>query len=73
MAAVASSSRSPPAIDMTFLNELYEEIETNPPALEARKLLIQQCMEAGWVDAARDATRDLLSISPFDEDAHACR
>jgi hypothetical protein len=71
MAAVASSSRNPVAVDMAFLNELYEEIETNPPALEARKLLIQQCMEAGWTDAARDAIQDLLSISPFDEDAHA--
>jgi hypothetical protein len=32
---------------MTFLNEFYEEIEINPSALETRKLIIQQCMEAG--------------------------
>jgi hypothetical protein len=57
---------------MTFLNELYEEIETNPSALEARKSIIQQCMEAGWFDATRDATQNLLSISPFDVDAHVC-
>jgi hypothetical protein len=47
IAVIASSLRSPPAIDMTFLNEFYEEIETNPSALEACKLIIQQCMEAG--------------------------
>jgi hypothetical protein len=70
MATFASSSRGPPTIDMTLLNELYEEIENRPPALEARKLLIQQCMEAGWVDAARDAVKALLNLDPYDEDAH---
>lgn len=27
--------------DMTLLAELYEEIERNPPAIEARKLLVE--------------------------------
>ncbi|KAE9370617.1 hypothetical protein N431DRAFT_344475 [Stipitochalara longipes BDJ] len=70
MATFASSSRGPPTIDMTLLNDLYEEIENRPPALEARRLLIQQCMEAGWVDAARDAISGLLALDPYDEEAH---
>jgi hypothetical protein len=56
---------------MTLLQDLYEEIESNPPALEARKLLIQQCMEAGWVDTAKDAIEDLLRLDPFNEEAHS--
>jgi hypothetical protein len=68
MATFASSSRSPPIIDMTLLNDLYDEIERNPPALEARRLLIQQCMDAGWVDAARDAIRAYLNFDPYDEE-----
>ncbi|KAE8441270.1 hypothetical protein EG329_005571 [Mollisiaceae sp. DMI_Dod_QoI] len=50
--------------DLTLLNELYEEIERNPPALEARKLLAQQCYQAGWIDAARDALRELRAFDP---------
>jgi Glycogen recognition site of AMP-activated protein kinase len=68
MATFASSSRGSPAIDISFINELYEEIESNPPALEARKLLIQQCMDVGWVDAARDAIRNYLALDPYNEE-----
>jgi hypothetical protein len=53
---------------MTLLNDLYDEIERNHPALEARRLLIQQCMDAGWVDAARDAIRAYLNLDPYDEE-----
>jgi hypothetical protein len=69
---MASTSISPGAasnVDMSFINDLYEEIENKPPAIEARKLLIQQCMEAGWGDAARGAVQELLQLSPNDEDA----
>jgi len=71
MAAFASSSRNPPPVDMTLFQDLYEEIESNPPALEARKVLIQQCMRAGWVDTAKDAIEDLLRLDPFNEEAHS--
>lgn len=50
--------------DLTLFNELYEEIENNPPAIEARKLLIRQCYEAGWMDAARDALQELRVFDP---------
>lgn len=52
------------APDLTLFNELYEEIENNPPALEARKLLVQQCYEVGWIDAARDALKELRVLDP---------
>ncbi|CZR63942.1 uncharacterized protein PAC_13839 [Phialocephala subalpina] len=50
--------------DLTLFNELYEEIESNPPALEARKLLTRQCYEVGWIDAARDALQELRAFDP---------
>lgn len=52
------------APDLTLFNELYEEIENNPPAIEARKLLVRQCYEAGWMDAARDALKELRVFDP---------
>lgn len=53
---MATTAQGP---DLTLLNELYEEIDRNPPALEARKVLARQCYEAGWLDAARDALQQL--------------
>jgi hypothetical protein len=52
------------APDLTLFNELYEEIEKNPPAIEARKLLVRQCYEAGWMDAAQDALKELRVFDP---------
>lgn len=53
-----------PALDLTFLNELYEEIDRHPPAIEARKILTQHCYEAGWTDTARDTLRELRVFDP---------
>lgn len=69
-----AQTRSQPGIgnpdpDMTLLSELYEEIERNPPGFEARKLLIEQFMAVGWMEAARDAVEELLKIDPGDSDA----
>ena len=57
--------------DMSLLNELYEEIERNPPAIEARKLLIEQYMAAGWGEAAHDAAQELSQLAPGDSEAVA--
>lgn len=56
---MASTSVSP---DMTFINELYEEIENNPPGLEARKLLIQQFLTAEWNDSALGAAQEYVFL-----------
>lgn len=69
MATLAGSSMATPEIDMTFLSELYDEIENNPPALEARKILIQQYVEVDWLDAARGAIEELLCLDPYDQEA----
>jgi hypothetical protein len=45
--------------DMTLLAELYEEIERNPPAIQARKLLVEQYITAGWMEAVCDAVQEL--------------
>jgi hypothetical protein len=60
---------NPSTMDMTLLNELYEEIENNPPGIEARKLLIQQFLTAEWNDSALGAAQELLEIDPQDADA----
>ncbi|MCJ1411061.1 hypothetical protein MMC19_005149 [Ptychographa xylographoides] len=57
--------------DMALINELYEEISLRPPALEARKLLIEQYAAVGWTEAAADAAYELLKLDPFDVDAIA--
>lgn len=59
---------APSEPDMSLLGELFEEIERNPPALEARKLLIEQYVGAGWIDAARDAAQELLKLKPRDSE-----
>jgi hypothetical protein len=66
MAASINPLGAPP--DMSLINELYEAIEHSPPAIEARKLLVQTLMSAGWLDAARDGVRELLRLDPTDSD-----
>jgi hypothetical protein len=56
--------------DMTLLAELYEEIERNPPAIQARKLLVEQYIAAGWMDAVRDAVQELMLICKDEEITH---
>lgn len=54
--------------DMSLIAELFEEIERNHPAIEARKLLIEQYVGAGWVNAAYDAAQELLKLKPRDSE-----
>lgn len=49
-------------IDYSFINDLYEEIERRPPAIEARKLLIETFIAAGWNDAITDAVEELKTL-----------
>jgi hypothetical protein len=68
-----AAGTDPPGVspDMSLINELYEAIEQNPPAIEARKILVQTLMNAGWLDAARDGARELLQLDPNDSDAQS--
>ncbi|KAF2810651.1 uncharacterized protein BDZ99DRAFT_414801 [Mytilinidion resinicola] len=65
MAAPAGATGEP---DMVLIAELFEEISRNPPAIEARKLLIEQYIAVGWLDAANDNVKELKQLSPHDAD-----
>lgn len=54
---------------MTLINELLEAIESNPSSIEARVLLLQQWIAAGWNEAAADAAQDLLRLDPSNTEA----
>ena len=53
--------------DMALIDDLYEAIEQHPPAIEARKLLVQHYLLVGWTDAANDAIAELLKLVSKDE------
>jgi len=55
--------------DISLINSLLEDISQNPPAIEARKLLIEQYVSFGWDDAASDQAAELLQLAPTDVDA----
>ncbi|KAH7073968.1 hypothetical protein BKA63DRAFT_416131 [Paraphoma chrysanthemicola] len=52
--------------DMALIGELLEDISRNPPAIAARKLLVELYMSAGWLDAATDIAKDLQKLDPRD-------
>jgi len=54
---------------MTLISELWDTIERNPPAIRARVLLMQQWINAGWFDAARDTAQELLQHDPANPEA----
>jgi len=54
--------------DMSLLSELFEEIERNPPGIEARKLLINHYMAVNWMEAAQESAAELLRLAPRDSE-----
>ncbi|KAK4697507.1 hypothetical protein P7C71_g578, partial [Lecanoromycetidae sp. Uapishka_2] len=58
--------------DITLINELIEYIERNPPALEARKLLMEQYADCGWLNAANETAQEILKTDPADAGAKNC-
>ena len=66
---MASGSSQP---DMSLIGELLEDIERNPQVTEARRLLMQLYMDAGWFEAAGDTAKELLQIDSLDAAAIAC-
>lgn len=69
--ALATSNSAAADPDMSLINELFEEITRSPPGIEARKVLIQQFIQVGWIEAAYDATTELLILVPHDTEAKA--
>lgn len=56
--------------DMTLIGELLEEISRNPPAVGARKLLVEHYISIGWLDAAMDNAKELKPLAPRDTDVN---
>jgi hypothetical protein len=54
--------------DMALIAELLEDISRNPPAIAARKLLVEHYISVGWLDAALDNAKELKSMAPRDPD-----
>jgi hypothetical protein len=63
--AAASGSGGP---DMAYIAELYENISREPPAIGARKLLIEHYISVGneWLDGALDEAKKLKILAPAD-------
>lgn len=53
---------------MVLIGELMEEISRRPPAIAARKLLVEHYISIAWVEAALDNTKELRTLAPGDFD-----
>lgn len=54
--------------DTILIGELIEEVSRRPPAIMARKLLIEHYIAIGWIDAALDNSKELELLTPGDLD-----
>ncbi|KAL8745479.1 MAG: hypothetical protein Q9190_002389 [Brigantiaea leucoxantha] len=58
--------------DLVLITELVDHIEREPPASHARKLLIEQYIACGWLEAAAEPAQEILNVDPSDGEALAC-
>src|SRR5438067_10178238 len=54
---------------MDLVNALLDVIESHPPAIDARVLLMQRWIQLGQQDCAEDNEKELLQIDPSNADA----
>ncbi|KAH9222482.1 hypothetical protein DL95DRAFT_326206 [Leptodontidium sp. 2 PMI_412] len=57
------------APDMELISILLDNIETSPPGITNRLLLMHHYKQAGWHDAAVDVARGILHLEPSDGEA----
>ena len=55
--------------DMALISDLYDAIEQDPSANDTRILLMQQCINAGWLDLARDIAQQVQQYDPSNPEA----
>lgn len=67
MAATTGSAGSGEP-DMALIAELLEDMSRNPPAIAARKLLVEHYISVGWLEAATDNAKELKTLAPRDHD-----
>lgn len=53
---------------MVLISELLEEISRNPPAIGARKILVEHYITIGWLDAATENVQELQRHAPGDSE-----
>jgi hypothetical protein len=51
-----------------LIAELLEDMSRNPPAIAARKLLVEHYISVGWLEAALDNAKELQFMAPADTD-----
>jgi hypothetical protein len=66
--ATTSGATSAGDPDMMLIGELIESISRHPPAIVARKLLVEHYIAVGWLEAAVDNAKELKTLVPGDED-----
>jgi hypothetical protein len=54
--------------DMVLIGELMEEMGRHPPAVAARKLLVEHYSSIGWAEAALENAKELEKIAPEDSE-----
>lgn len=54
--------------DPVLIGELMEEMSRHPPAIGARKLLVEHYISVGWLEAAIEYARELKNLVPGDAD-----
>jgi hypothetical protein len=64
----AANLPGPTSDTALIISGLFDEITENPPAIGARKLLVEQYLEIGWRDAACEFIRELQKLAPNDSD-----
>lgn len=64
--SAASSAGGSNTANAQCIAEIWDEIERNPPAIKARRILIQQWIKIGCIEAAKHAAQELLQIEPSD-------
>lgn len=69
--ATASGGTGSGEPDMVLVGELLEEISRRPPAVAARKLLVEHYISVGWLDAAAENANELKRLAPTDSDVIA--
>lgn len=53
---------------MALIGELMEEIGRHPPAVAARKLLVEHYISVGWAEAAMENAKELRKLAPWDSE-----
>lgn len=52
--------------DLTLIAALMHEIKRNPPALEAKTLLVHHYISINWISAAANLVEELKRVAPDD-------